>query len=95
MLTRFFAFLTAVLLWPAGSLVTAQTISSTRLPDWRCGTAPPPLFMDGMEECGQCLYADPSLGSGGTYPGAMSISFLKDGNPYNYHLYVPTGYPFS
>lgn len=73
---------------PAGALSTA------RLPGWVCGQGAPPLFFDGFES-GDAFHREPSYGSGGAYPGAQARSVAVFGQPRDYYLYVPTGYPFA
>lgn len=67
---------------------SAHSASSARLPDWACGLADPPLFMDGMEDCGHCLHSEPSQGSGGAYPGAQVRSVAGR----SYYLWLPAAY---
>ena len=80
------------LLVPSAPLLAA---SNGRLPAWVCGSGTPPLFANGFENGATTHYQEPSNGSGGGFPGAQTRSVLVSGQPRNYYLYVPNGYPFA
>lgn len=80
------------LLLPA--LAPCQAASTGRLPAWLCGQGQPPLFIDGFE-AGGAIHQEPSGGSGGAYPGAVSRTVVVEGISHSYHLHVPVGYPYS
>ena len=86
------SFPIALLLLAAPAL--AGALSTGRLPGWVCGEGAPPLFFDGFEP-GDALHREPSNGSGGAYPGPQTRSVAAFGQPRDYYLYVPTGYPFA
>ncbi len=80
--------------WAIAASAPAAALSNGRLPGWVCGQGEAPLFFDGFES-GDALHREPSGGSGGAYPGAQTRSVTVLGQPRDYHLYVPTGYPFD
>lgn len=88
-LSRVFVLLAAF------SAVPVQAVSTGRLPPWVCGNGTPPLFSDGFETGGDAPYRAPSGGSGGAYPGAQMRSITVAGQPHDYYLHVPTGYPYA
>lgn len=80
--------------WVLAAAAPAGALSTARLPGWVCGQGAPPLFFDGFE-AGDALQREPSNGSGGSYPGPQTRSVAVLGQPRDYYLYVPTGYPFA
>lgn len=76
------------------ALVPCHAASTGRLPAWVCGQGVPPLFVDGFE-AGGVIYREPSGGSGGTFPGAVTRIVVVNGTVRSYHLHVPPGYPFA
>ncbi|MGB8716855.1 MAG: hypothetical protein WCD66_10925 [Rhodanobacteraceae bacterium] len=72
----------------AGPVSAAQTI---RLPDYLCGGSQG-IFADGYET-GGVFSSDPSMGSGGAYPGNHSRSFpFAVLGTQTYYLHVPPQY---
>ena len=88
-----FPFLLAAA-WLLAATAPAAALSTGRLPGWVCGQGEPPLFFDGFES-GDALHREPTHGSGGAYPGAQTRSVTVQGQPRDYYLYIPTGYPFA
>lgn len=72
----------------------AAALSNGRLPGWVCGQGEAPLFFDGFES-GDALHREPSLGSGGAWPGAQTRSVIVQGQPRSYYLHIPSGYPYA
>ncbi len=72
----------------------ALAASTVTLPSWVC-SQPDALFEGGFDAAQAALPRDPSLGSGGAYPGAQTrtlhIAGLGSGTQ-NYYLYVPPDY---
>jgi poly(3-hydroxybutyrate) depolymerase len=82
----------AVLLSLPGAVATAAT--SVTLPGWTCAQ-PDAMFVDGFDAAAAPLPRDPSLGSGGAFPGSLTrtlhLAGLGSGTQ-AYYLYVPEDY---
>ncbi len=74
--------------------VPAAAVTSVTLPGWAC-TQPDTIYASAFDAPAQAIPHDPSLGSGGAFPGSLTrtlhIAGLGSGTQ-NYYIYVPDDY---
>jgi poly(3-hydroxybutyrate) depolymerase len=81
--------LTALLIFAGTDAFGAQTVT---LPAWVCAHADA-VFRGGFESTDSAVPHDPSMGSGGAYPGFKTAQVSVQGlGTQPYYLYVPTNY---
>jgi predicted esterase len=78
----------------AGAPTAALATTSVTLPDWAC-SRPDTVYADAFDAAQAVVPNDPSSGSGGAYPGAITRSVHVAGlgiGTQNYYVYVPADY---
>lgn len=76
---------------PVAIALAAGPLAAARLPGWIC-THPDALFVDGLDAVPAVL-RQPSGGSGGSYPGAVTRTVSVPGvGSRSYRLYLPAAY---
>jgi len=89
MMPRISPLLAALLSVATADAFAGQTVS---LPAWVCAR-PDAVFRGGFESADGAVPHDPSLGSGGAYPGFKTAQVSVPGlGTQPYYLYIPTNY---